>query len=214
MKKLAEEIRSGRRLNRSDDLSQLLTADLEELRAGADTIRRELCGDRFDFCTIINGRSGRCGEDCKFCAQSCHHNTHVKEYPFLPEEDILAEGKRNEAAGVHWYSIVTAGRDLHGQELERGLAAYRRLRKETGLALCASHGLQTLEELKALKEAGVTRFHANLETSRRYFPMICTSHTYQDKIDNILRAKEAGLQCAPEGSWEWERAGRTALIWR
>lgn len=208
MKKLAEEIRSGRRLNRSDDLSQLLTADLEELRAGADTIRRELCGDRFDFCTIINGRSGRCGEDCKFCAQSCHHNTHVKEYPFLPEEDILAEGKRNEAAGVHWYSIVTAGRGLHGQELERGLAAYRRLRKETGLALCASHGLQTLEELKALKEAGVTRFHANLETSRRYFPMICTSHTYQDKIDNILRAKEAGLQVCSGGilgmgeSWE------------
>ena len=208
MKKLAEEIQSGRRLNRSDDLSQLLTADLEELRAGADTIRRELCGDHFDFCTIINGRSGRCGEDCKFCAQSCHHNTHVKKYPFLPEEDILAEGKRNEAAGVHWYSIVTAGRGLHGQELERGLAAYRRLRKETGLALCASHGLQTLEELKALKEAGVTRFHANLETSRRYFPMICTSHTYQDKIDNILRAKEAGLQVCSGGilgmgeSWE------------
>lgn len=84
----------------------------------------------------------------------------MKEYPFLPEEDILAEGKRNEAAGVHWYSIVTAGRDLHGQELERGLAAYRRLRKETGLALCASHGLQTLEELQGAEGGRCDRFHA------------------------------------------------------
>ena len=199
MRELAKEIIAGRRLGREDDLSVLVTADLAELRAGADEIRRALCGDRFDFCTIINGRSGRCSENCKFCAQSCHHNTHVQEYPFLSEEEILAEGKRNEAAGVHWYSIVTAGRGLYGQELEQGLAAYRRLREETGLSLCASHGIQTLEELQALKEAGVTRFHANLETSRRYFPMICTTHTYQDKVDNILRAKAAGLQVCSGG---------------
>ncbi|MCF2595240.1 biotin synthase BioB [Pseudoflavonifractor phocaeensis] len=199
MKHLAEEIIVGRRLGREDDLSVLVTADLEELCQGADRIRKALCGDRFDLCTIINGRSGRCGENCKFCAQSCHNHTNVEEYPFLPLEEIVAEGKRNEAAGIHRYSIVTAGRGLYGQELEQGLAAYRRLKAETGLALCASHGLQTLEELKAMKEAGVERFHANLETSRRYFPSICTTHTYQDKVDNILRAKEAGLQVCSGG---------------
>ena len=199
MKRLAQEIIAGRRLGREDDLSVLVSADLEELCQGADQIRAALCGNKFDLCTIINGRSGRCGENCKFCAQSCHNHTNVEEYPFLPQEEIVAEGKRNEAAGIHRYSIVTAGRGLYGQELEQGLAAYRRLKAETGLALCASHGLQTLEELKAMKEAGVERFHANLETSKRYFPYICTTHTYQDKVDNILRAKEAGLQVCSGG---------------
>ena len=196
---LAEEIIKGRRLGRADDLNRLLEADLDQLCQGADRIRAALCGDRFDLCTIINGRSGRCGEDCKFCAQSCHHKTQVEEYPFLPVEEIVAQGKANEAAGVHRYSIVTAGRGFHGAELEQGLAAYRRLRAETNLDLCASHGLQTLEELRAMKEAGVTRFHANLETSKRYFPHICTTHSYQDKVDNIRRAKEAGLQVCSGG---------------
>jgi len=208
MNRLVQEIIQGRRLNRKDDLSVLLSSDLEALRQGADQIRRTLCGDRFELCTIVNGRSGRCGEDCRFCAQSCHNHTQAEEYPFLPEEEILAEGKRNEAGGVHRYSIVTAGRGLHGEELERGLSAYRRLRRETKLELCASHGLQNLAEFQAMKAAGVTRYHANLETSRRYFPSVCTTHTYQDKVDNILRAKEAGLEVCSGGilgmgeSWE------------
>lgn len=199
MRQLANEIIAGRRLGRADDLSQFVTADLEELRRGADEIRKALCGETFELCTIINGRSGRCGEDCKFCAQSCHNRTGAEEYPFLPVEEIVAEGKRNEATGVQRYSIVTAGRGLYGRELEQGLAAYRKLREETGLALCASHGLQSVEEFRAMKEAGVTRCHANLETSRRYFPSICTTHTYQDKVDNILRAKEAGLEICSGG---------------
>ncbi|MGE4277270.1 MAG: biotin synthase BioB [Lawsonibacter sp.] len=199
MIQLAEEIVAGRRLGREDDLSQLVTADLDALRQGAEQIRQALCGSRFEFCTIVNGRSGRCGEDCKFCAQSCHHHTEVEEYSFLSEEEIVAEGRRNETAGVQRYSIVTAGRGLHGEELEQGLSAYRRLRKETGLALCASHGFQSLEEFRAMKKAGVTRYHANLETSRRYFPFICTTHTYHDKVDNILRAQEAGLEVCSGG---------------
>ena len=145
MKKLAVEIISGRRLNRRDDLAVFLTADLEELRAGADQIRQALCGDRADLCTIINGRSGRCSEDCKFCAQSCHYGTQVEEYPFLPLEKIVAECRRNEAGGVHRFSIVTAGRSLKGMELEQALEAYARLHRESGLKLCASHGLQTEE---------------------------------------------------------------------
>lgn len=199
MKRLAEEIIKGRRLGRGDDLSRLVAANLEELRQGADDIRQALCGDQFELCTIINGRSGQCGEDCKFCAQSCHHHTQAEEYPFLSEEEILEEGKRNEAAGVQRYSIVTAGRGLYGQDLEKGLAAYRRLRSETGLALCASHGFQSLEEFQAMKQAGVTRYHANIETSQRHFPYICTTHTYQDKVDNILRAKKAGLEVCSGG---------------
>ena len=199
MKQLAQEIIAGRRLTREDDLSGFITADLEELCEGADQIRKALCGDKVDLCTIINGRSGRCGEDCKFCAQSCHHHTNVEEYPFLDQDEIVAEGLKNEAAGVHRYSIVTAGRSIKGDDLEQALAAYRRLRKECGLKLCASHGLQTEEEFRRMKEAGVDRCHANLETSRRYFPSICTTHTYDDKIANIRRAQQAGLDVCSGG---------------
>ena len=131
--------------------------------------------------------------------QSCHYRTQAEEYPFLAEDEILAACRRDEAAGARRFSIVTAGRSLKGEDLERALSAYRRLRRETGVELCASHGLQTQEEFERMKAAGVDRIHANLETSRRYFPHICTTHTYQDKVDNIRRAQAAGLDVCSGG---------------
>ena len=199
MQTLAAEIIQGRRLTRLDDLTPLLQAGLEDLCAGADQIRKALRGAGYELCTIINARSGRCGEDCTFCAQSCHHQTQAQEYPFLEVEEIVRQGKRDEAAGVQRYSLVTAGRAVTGPELDQALAAYRRLREETGLGLCASFGFQSVEDFRRLKEAGVTRYHANLETSRRNFPNICTTHSYQDKIDNIRRARQAGLQICSGG---------------
>lgn len=199
MQKLAEEIIAGRRLGRGDDLSILLRADLKELGAGADRIRRVLCGDRADLCAIVNGRSGRCGEDCKFCAQSCRYHTGAESYPFLDQEEILDQCRRSEEGGVHRFSIVTAGRGLKGADLEQALAAYERLSRESGVKLCASHGLQTQAEFQRLREAGVERYHANLETSRRYFQQVCTTHTYEDKIENIRRARAAGLEVCSGG---------------
>lgn len=199
LSKLTEEIISGRRLNRSDDMKILLKADLRQLCAGADEIRRRLCGDKADLCTIINGLSGRCSEDCRFCAQSCHYHTEAEEYPFLEPEEIMTDARRNEAAGINRYSIVTAGRSLKGDALEKALIAYEKLHRETGLRLCASHGIQTLEEFRRMKAAGVERCHCNIETSRRYFPEVCTTHTYDDKIDNIRRAQEAGLDVCSGG---------------
>lgn len=199
MLQLAEEIISGRRIGRMDDLRVLVTADLEELCAGADEIRKSLCGNKVDLCTIINGRSGRCSEDCKFCAQSCFYHTDADEYPFLDLEEIIAEGHRNETAGIHRYSIVTAGRSIKGNDLDQVLVAYRRLCQETKLRVCASHGLQTFEEFQQMREAGVERYHCNLETSRRYFASICTTHTYDDKVANIRRAQNAGLDVCSGG---------------
>lgn len=196
---LTKEIISGRRIGRNDDLSFIISADIEELCSGADSIRRALCGNKADLCTIVNGRSGQCSEDCRFCAQSCHYRTGSEEYPFLGIEEIIADGRRNEAAGVHRYSIVTSGLSIKGNDLEHALSAYRRLHREIGLKLCASHGLQTSEEFQLMKEAGVTRYHCNLETSRRYFPSVCTTHTYEDKIANIRRAQEAGLEICSGG---------------
>ena len=208
MNSLAEEIIAGRRLGSREEALPLVEAELEALCRGADRIRSALCGSRADLCTIVNGRSGQCGEDCKFCAQSCHYRTQAEEYPFLAEDEILAACRRDEAAGARRFSIVTAGRSLKGEDLERALSAYRRLRRETGVELCASHGLQTQEEFERMKAAGVDRIHANLETSRRYFPQMCTTHTYEDKVTNIQRARAAGLEVCSGGilgmgeSWE------------
>ena len=195
---LAEDIIKGRRLKRGEDLSFLLSEDLDELCAGADKIRKELCGNHVDLCSIINGRSGRCGEDCKFCAQSACHHTKVEEYPFLEPEEILEDCKRHEAKKVHRYSIVTAGRALTGAEMEKALRAYRAMKKECKVELCASHGLLSQEDFNRLKEAGVGRYHANIETSRRNFPNICTTHTYDMKIETLKKVKAEGM-CACSG---------------
>lgn len=193
MKRLAKEIIDGRRLGREDKLSIFLTADIDELCLGADMIRKELCGDEAELCGIINGRSGRCSEDCKFCAQSCHYDANAEVYTSLPLEKIIETAVKNERDGIGRFSIVTAGRSIEGEELKQMLAVYAYLRHESSMKLCASHGLLTAETFRMLKDAGVERYHSNIETSRRYFPVICTTHTYDDKIANIKRAQTAGL---------------------
>ena len=201
-------INDGYRITREDDLRIFLTCDLDELLREADRIRTVICGDKVDLCTIVNGRSGRCGEDCKFCAQSMHHNTGCKQYEFLDEDEIVALAKSNESELVDRYSIVTSGKSLTGDSFEKVIKAFERLRKECRMDLCASLGFLTDEQFRRLVETGVSSYHANIETSRRYFPSICTTHTYEDKIDNIRRAQEAGLCVCSGGiigmgeSWE------------
>ena len=198
-KSLAQEIIAGRRLTREDDLNAFVTCDLKELCEGADQIREKLCGKRVDLCTIINARSGRCPENCRYCAQSAHNHTNCEVYDFLDEDTIVKEAKANEAEGVDRFALVTAGRALTGEEFEKALRTYMRLQKETGLGLCASMGFLSREQFKALKAAGVTRIHNNLETSRRNFPNICTTHTYEMKEATIKMAQEEGLSVCSGG---------------
>ena len=121
---LAQEIIDGRRITREDDLSFFLTCDLDELCEGANRIRKACIGDKVDLCSIINGRSGRCPEDCKYCAQSAHHHTSCEVYDFLPEEKILEACKMNESEGVDRFSIVTAGKALTGKVFDLSIHAY------------------------------------------------------------------------------------------
>lgn len=205
---LAQEIINGRRLKRGDDFSYFITVGLEDLCYGADKIRSALCGRKVDLCTIINGKSGRCSENCKFCAQSAHNCTGVKEYGFLNENEIVADCKRNASKGVHRYSIVTAGRSLSDEDFERAVHTYKRMNEECDIELCGSHGLLTEEQFKCLYSCGVHMYHCNIETSKRNFPNICTTHTYQDKIENIKRAQKCGFKVCSGGiigmGEEWE----------
>lgn len=198
MTKLADEIIAGRRISREDDLSTFLTCDLKELCDGADRIREHFIGDKVDLCSIINGRSGRCPEDCKYCAQSAHNHTKCEIYDFLPEEKIVEACKLNESEGVDRFSIVTAGRSLSGEEFEKAIHAYETMHAECKIDLCASMGFLNAEQLHRLHEAGVTSYHHNIETSRRNFPNICTTHTYEQKIETLKLVKEEGM-CACSG---------------
>lgn len=196
---LSQDIIEGYRLTRDDDLSGFVTGDLRKLCQSADRIRQRLCGDHVDLCTIINGKSGKCSEDCKFCAQSGHHCTGVGEYPFLDTDKIVSDCLENAAQGVHRYSIVTAGKTLAGKDFEKALTAYRKMDELCDIDLCASHGLLSEEQFRQLWDSGVRMYHENIETSRRYFPSICTTHTYDDKIRCIKIAQKVGFRICSGG---------------
>lgn len=199
IKKLTEDILAGRRLKRGEDVSFLLNENLEVLCHCADKIKQHFCGNQVGLCTIVNGRSGRCSEDCKYCAQSAHHFTGLKEHGFRDADTLVQDCKKKAQAGIHRYCIVTSGRTLEGADLKTALIAYKKIKESCDISFCASHGFLSEDTLLALKEVGVTRCHANIETSRHNFPNICTTHTYDDKIHYIKTIQKVGLSVCSGG---------------
>jgi len=199
MIELAKEIINGKRIKRGDDLDMFITCDLKELCKGADMIREHFTGDKVDLCSIINGRSGKCPEDCKYCAQSAHNHTNCEIYDFLPEEKIVEACKFNESEGVHRFSIVTAGKALTGEEFDKAVKAYRTMKSQCKIDLCASMGFLDENQLHILHEAGVSSYHHNIETSKRNFPNICTTHTYDMKIETLKKVKAEGMDVCSGG---------------
>lgn len=195
---LGNAVLAGKEISREEAL-WLYGQPLEELCQKADEIRRQCCGNGFDLCTIINGKSGRCSENCKFCAQSAHNHTGAAEYPLLPKAEIVAEAKKNAEKGVLRYSIVTSGKRLSDAEVEEMCEAIREIRQTCDIAVCISFGLLNEAQYRKCKEAGATRVHNNLETSRRNFPHICTTHTFEDKLAAIRAAQAAGLSVCSGG---------------
>lgn len=189
---------SGENITRAEALS-LAKAPLEELCAAADEIRQAFCGSGFDICTIINGKSGRCSENCKFCAQSSAYNTGIEEYPLLDDETVIKAAKHNAERGILRFSIVTSGKRLSDADVDRVCRIVRGIKAECSISVCVSLGLLNEEQFRRLREAGVSRVHNNLETSRRFFPQICTTHTYDEKIAAIKAAQAAGLSVCSGG---------------
>lgn len=195
---LQKKVINGGTLSREEAIL-LSSAQLEPLCEAADQIRRHFCGNAFDMCSIINGKSGKCPEDCKYCAQSSHYSADTAVYPLLSTDEILREAKANAADGILRFSIVTSGKRLSDQEVEQVCDSFRKIRETCGISLCASMGLLSQKQFKMLKSAGVVRYHNNLETSRRFFPHICTTHTFEDKIQAIRDARESGLTVCSGG---------------
>ncbi len=177
-------------------IGKIEVEDIESLEAlfeGANEIRKKFAGNKVDLCTIMNAKSGRCSEDCKYCAQSSHYETGVKEYPILNYNEILESALAVEKEGVHRFSLVTSGRGVEKEDFEKLINIYKKLKEDTTLKLCASHGIITYEQAKMLKEAGVIMYHHNVETSSSNYKNICTTHTYEDRIDTIKNCMDAGL---------------------
>lgn len=195
---LKEKVLSGGGVTREEAL-ELYNGPLNELCGAADEIRRYFCRDGFDICTIINGKSGRCPENCKYCAQSAYYHTAAEEYPLLDTEEIVRQAKYNADRGVLRYSIVTSGRALRDFEVEKMCEAVHEIKKNVDIEVCVSFGLLNERQYRKLKEAGVTRVHNNLETSRNYFPNVCTTHTFDDKVAAIRAARAAGLSVCSGG---------------
>ena len=198
IKALYNRVIGGYLITREEALF-LYKEDLGDLTRYADMIRDHFCGNQFDMCTIINGKSGLCSENCKFCAQSSHYNTGSKVYSLLSEEEILADAKKNADQGVMRYSIVTAGRSLSDGEVDRMCQIIRRIKEEVHISVCVSFGLLKEDQFRRLKEAGAERVHNNLEASENFFPYVCTSHSFSDKVQAIRAAQAAGLDVCSGG---------------
>ncbi len=151
-----------------EEVEELLEEDITDLAATANEIRESLCGNKFDLCTIINGKSGRCQENCKYCAQSSYFDTDIIEYNILHSDRIINSAISNYNKGVHRFSVVTSGRVLNNNEVDTLCKTYSKLKEICSIRLCASHGLLKYEDLKRLKDSGVTRYHNNLETSKSF----------------------------------------------
>lgn len=191
IEKLAAKVLNGNLLARKDALSLVSSKDIYDLLYCANKIREFYKGSNIHFCSIINAKSGACPEDCKFCSQSVEYKTNVNIYPMLAPKKIINAAKKTK--GVDGFSIVTSGKKISRFDMEKIFMAVNKI---SGMDFysCASLGHVTFEEAKKLKENGLDHYHHNLETSKRFFSKICTTHTFEDRITVIKNVKKAGLK--------------------
>ena len=194
-----QQIHNGGALSYEQALALALGSDLSELCRAADELRHFFHGSSFDLCSIINARSGRCSEDCRYCAQSARYPAAIDNYEQIETAVALDQARENDRHGVRRLSLVTAGRSVAGDQLEDLGRLYAELGRETTLLFCASMGLLTREKAERLVAFGVRRYHCNLESCRDYFPQVCTTHTWDEKVETILLARAAGMDICSGG---------------
>jgi biotin synthase len=177
------------------ELASLAGHDLFELFIAASRIKEHFVGNRVHLCSIINAKSGRCREDCAFCAQSVHHDTDAPLYPLVEESRILDAAIRAEDSGSGCFGIVTSGTSIgSAEELDRICSALSSITKGTSIAPSCSLGIIDRETAMKLKDAGAVTYHHNLETARSFFPNICTTHDYEEDVATVRNARDAGLR--------------------
>lgn len=194
---LLERVASGHPPLREEAL-QILSAEGSELSvflAGAHHLKEQSFEKTVQLCSIINAKSGRCMENCAFCAQSAHHGSSPPVYPLKTHDEIIAGAQQAEDEGSHCFGIVTSGtRPETGGEFDNILSAIKEIRSRFNVEPSASLGLLTKELARDLAEAGCVTYHHNLETARSFFPTICSTHEYDEDVNTVRLAKEAGMK--------------------
>ena len=187
VEKMKDKVINGGKITK-EEAKQLYFCDLDELTNASCEIRNKFCGNVFDFCAIVNAKSGMCSENCKFCAQSSFYNTTCQDKYSLNEKLILEGAEICAKEGVKRYSMVASGKSLNDAEVDKVCELSRKIREK--MLVCISGGLMNKEQFVK---------HCNVETSRNNFKNICTTHTYDDKIKAIHAAAEAGLEVCSGG---------------
>lgn len=199
---LGEKVLSGAKITYDEavELTNTTKIDIPLLGAYAHKIRDKFMGDMVDMCGIVSARAGMCSEDCKFCAQSVYHQTDAPVYPLLAPEQLLAAARKAEADGARRVSLVTSGKGMVGDpDFPAIVEALRLVMHETGLKTCANLGTMTSEQAQILADAGVRRYAHNIETSARFYPHICTTHPYEERLATIKAAKAVGMELCTGG---------------
>ena len=182
-----------------NEINSLLELSFEESICKANKVRKNFFGDKLELCSIINAKSGLCREDCKFCAQSAKNNTQTPTYPLKTREEIFATATSAKKNGAEKFGIVTSGNRLSAKEIDVLAEVISTIKNDIGIIVCASLGALNEDEFKILAQAGLSRYHHNIETSEDFYPSIVTTHKFQERIDTIKTAKKVGLEVCSGG---------------
>ncbi len=193
---LRDDLEQGATIDDDTALAVLHTppGEIPELLAVATWVRRRHFGDRVTACSIVNARSGACGEDCAFCAQSAAHQTGTAVYPLLDNDRLVAAYRDAVRHPISHFGVVTSGGALGAADVQRVAAAAVAAGEEKGVHWCASLGALPPERLRQLAASGVRRYHHNIETAPNYFPAICSTHTFAERLQTVRAARAAGLE--------------------
>ncbi|MFM8659459.1 MAG: biotin synthase BioB [Candidatus Nitrosotenuis sp.] len=196
---LQDKVLDGQKLSPQELEILINTPNLKELSESANKITRKFQGNKVDVEQLANIKKNYCSEDCVFCGQSAFFNTGIDSYQLLPAEEILQMAKKAKEQGAESYCLVAAWRQPTDADFIKVCDIITQIKNNVGISLECSLGFLTIPQAKKLKELGVKRYNHNLETSRSKFPQICTTHTYQDRLDTLEIARNAGLELCTGG---------------
>ena len=168
------------------ELLRLYNLDLDELLE----ISSKYIKEDVEFCSLINARNGKCSQNCKYCAQSSHYRTDIETYPLIDKEEVLKAAKEAKEYGVNHFAIVTSGKDPEEENFDKIIELIQEINKVDGISSCASIGILNEEDAKKLADAGLKRFHHNINTSQSYYPEVCTTHTWEDRVNTCKLVKK------------------------
>ena len=163
-------------------LMDLYNKDLDELLA----ISSKYMSDNIEFCSLVNARNGKCSQNCKYCAQSSHYRTDIEDYPLISVEEAQK--------GAFRFAVVTSGKSPDEEDFNKVLDLIKGVNEIDGIRSCASIGILTEEQARALADSGLKRFHHNINTSESYYPSVCTTHSWQDRLNTCKLVKKYGME--------------------